>query len=189
MGEEEFIPTLPLVKTVNLSFPVTGASSNCSLLSAPVVKDHVDVPTLTVLAHSAFHRDVDTPKLYVRLASGIISRSVDVPATTNIDDGVEELMPTLPFVKTVSIEAPVDETMENGFAVPSPCTNNLANGVDVPTPTLPFAKTLNIFAVCAESILNMEEVAPVEDANTDKEPWDIIPPFPTIKPMPAMILP
>ena len=113
------------------------------------------------------------------------------PCTAKVSIGEDELIPTLPFVRTVNIEpAPaVEVTIEKGFSVPAPCTNNLAKGVEVPIPTLPFAKTLNMFAVWAESILNMEEVAPVDEANTDRAPWDIIPPAPTTKDVPAIILP
>ena len=70
-----------------------------------------------------------------------------------------------------------------------PTTDNVAIGVVVPMPIRPLAKTFNMFEVWAEEISNMEEMAPVDDANTDNEPLDIIPPAPTISPVPAIMFP
>ena len=114
-----------------------------------------------------------------------------VPCTAKEAIGEEEFMPTLPLVRTVNMEpaAAVLVTIEKGFSVPAPCTVNLAAGVLVPIPTLPFAKTFNIFDVCAESTLNIEDVAPVEEAYTESEPLDIIPPAPTRSDVPAIIFP
>ena len=113
------------------------------------------------------------------------------PCTPKVSIGVLELIPTLPLVRMVSMEvaAALEETIEKGFSVPLPWIVNLAARVEVPMPTLPFAKTLNILFVCAEEISKIDEVAPVEDANTDNAPLDIIPPAPTFKPVPAIIFP
>ncbi len=114
-----------------------------------------------------------------------------VPWTAKLAMGEEVLIPTLPLVRTVNIEsaAAVEDTIEKGFSVPAPCTNNLANGVEVPIPTLPLAKALKMFAVWMEETSKMEEVAPVDEANTDSAPLDMIPPAPTFKPVPAIIFP
>ena len=59
------------------------------------------------------------------------------PCTAKVSIGEDELMPTLPLVRTVSKEpaAAVEVTIENGLAVPSPCMVSFAAGVVVPMPT------------------------------------------------------
>ena len=48
------------------------------------------------------------------------------PTMEKVLAGVLVPIPTLPFVSTVSIDPPVEETMENGFSVLAPWMVNLA---------------------------------------------------------------
>ena len=129
IGEEELIPTLPLVRMVRSDAP-----------------------------------EEDT------IANGFIPPPT--PWTARVAIGEEELIPILPLVRMVNIEdaAGDEDTTEKGFEIPLPWIVNLEAGVDVPIPIFPLAYTLSMFDVCAEEILKIEEVEPVEDANTDSEP-------------------
>ena len=93
------------------------------------------------------------------------------PCVEKIFIGEEELIPTLPLVRIVNMEAAaaLELTTTKGFSVPLPRTANLAIGVVVLTPTLPLARTVKILEVCAESTLNTDEVA-VDEAKTESAP-------------------
>lgn len=96
---------MPDVKILNLSFPVPLAESYIPNLPVPLVEsDQVLVPILYVPAHTAFHLEVEAPKLYELIFPvygniGITFCNVDVPTTERVVCGVDVPIPNL-FVES-----------------------------------------------------------------------------------------
>ena len=54
---------------------------------------------------------------------------------------------------------------------------------------MPLANTRKVLEAPLDPTLNIEDVTPVEDENTERPPCEEIPPAPTIREVPAIIFP
>ena len=93
-----------------------------------------DVPTLFVLS-TVVVTWLDAPAVGEEFGKTLPPK-VDVPTTEKIEIGEEELIPTFPFCKTVSKEAPVEEFMLKRLVPPMPCIAKEAMGLEEFMPNL-----------------------------------------------------